>query len=278
MKSIVISRFKNEAYRLESFLDHCGRISDGVILMDDHSDDDEGFEIAKKHPAVIHVFKSFVIPKDVGTESIDFVSLLSVLSYFKPDVVIGLDCDERIEEERYLKYKDELLNAHIISIGLPIVEANKDLTKFIYNDPIWKKDCIFQKYNNIIGCWHNVPIHARPVTTNYEADTVWYANIRLFHQDHCSKLSTTIKKWQVRIPAEMQLSKITNGRYDECVISRKNEIARLRDLMKLHGDIEEDVASNRYENAQDIVVDKETPLKFYKDIQQVKYFAPKSSV
>lgn len=43
---IVLTRCKNESRLLPSFLDVCSEISDGVLFLDDHSEDNS-LEIAK---------------------------------------------------------------------------------------------------------------------------------------------------------------------------------------------------------------------------------------
>jgi len=204
---VVLVRCRNEARQLVDFLDMCGSISDGVLLLDDHSTDDS-LSIAKSHPAVLHAWKSFQLTKTHIGEGCDYISLLTMAQAYSPKWILILDADERFEIEHFNKNKQKIMESNYNSINVMWPFYDELNNKIVYwgwgpknnKDQIkikFKRN-IFMKYEDIMPMGLE-SLH-KPYVKNLKAG---FCNLVLKHL--CVRpVVERVEKWNRRIPIETE--------------------------------------------------------------------------
>ncbi len=177
---LILVRARNEEKHIQGFLDHCGKISDGVILLDDHSTD-KTLSIAKNHPYVIHAFESF---SNDSHDGVDWNSLLTITTVFTSKWVLILDVDERLEEQRFLKYKDQLLsNKKVSAYGFLWVFVDKsNMCSYCVPGKLPRKKTVLIKHDCVEGCWYPLTEKAHHVKPSIKQEyPSLMSNIRIKH-------------------------------------------------------------------------------------------------
>ncbi len=199
---IIIVRAYNEEKCIQDFLDHCKRISDGVVILDDHSTDNT-LSIAKKHPSVLYAFKSF---SRISHEGVDWNSLLTAVGFFQPKWVLLLDVDERLEEYRFLKYKDKMLSANDVSsysFLWPFINSDNMCNYSRDDKALPRKKSTLLKYDQIIGCRYPLTREAHHIKPDMMVRNVKFliTNIRLKHFVETKTIKEIYEKFQFRLHA-----------------------------------------------------------------------------
>jgi glycosyltransferase involved in cell wall biosynthesis len=206
---IVLTRCYNEARQLGSFLDMCGEISDGVLLLDDHSTDGS-LDIAENHKSVLMAWDSYCDTSAHVTEGADWVSLLSAARAYNPEWVLLLDADERIDPIQFNNHIDKILKVDANMINLMWPFYNELTNKWTYwgygpnnnqNQIKLKfKKNVFMKFEDIATVNPNIS-NTKPKCKNTKQV---YTNLVLQHL--CIRpAKERLNKWQRRMPIESEI-------------------------------------------------------------------------
>lgn len=190
---------------MSDFLDMCGSISDGVLLLDDNSSD-RSLSMAKSHPAVIRAWKSYQDTRERMGEGCDYVSLLTMAQVYDPRWILILDVDERLDPDQFNAHKDKIFASEYNSVSLmwPFYDeatrkavfwgygprSNKDQVKVKFKRNILMK---FGDIAPVVGTYANKP-HCTTQRTGW-------CNIVLKHL--CVRpAKERLDKWERRLPLE----------------------------------------------------------------------------
>lgn len=247
---LVLTHCRNESRWLNDFLDMCGKISDGVILIDDHSRDNT-LEIAKKHPAVLNAWKSYQ-RTDTVSEGCDYIALLSVAQHYNPEWVMILDADERLDVEQFNNFKKDILESPYNSLS-PLwpffdeiqkkfvywgwgPDGNKDIVQICY------KHDVIMRYSAVTDCQVVPFAHVKPYAKSPQRG---YSNLVLKH--YCVRpVEERIEKWERRLKAESQHP---CGKKEDEILKFIDELKKLppnspsydpwiENMVKVHGSME----------------------------------------
>jgi hypothetical protein len=208
---VILTRCRNEERQIGDFLDMCGSISEGVLLLDDHSSD-KSLYLAKSHPAVLRAWESFQRTDGCMGEGCDYVSLLTIAQAYDPDWVLILDVDERLDADQFNSHKEKIFNSEYNSVSLmwPYCDETNNKAVFWGYGPKFNKNQIkipfkrniLMRFADIAPLYtfqNNKPTqHCKPFCKNQK--TGW-CNIVLKHL--CVRpAKERIDKWQRRLPLE----------------------------------------------------------------------------
>jgi glycosyltransferase involved in cell wall biosynthesis len=224
---VVLVRCRNEERQLVNFLDMCGSVSDGVLLLDDNSSDNS-LSIAKSHPAVLKAWKSYQDTSERMGEGCDYVSLLTIAQAYEPQWILILDVDERLEPEQFNAHKDKIFASEYNSVNLlwPFYDeisnkavfwgygpqSNKEQVKLKFKSRILMK---FEDIGPVVGTYAE-----KPRCKNQRSG---WCNIVLKHL--CVRpAKERLEKWERRLPLETDKHL---GYNKEILISHVDKLKRL---------------------------------------------------
>lgn len=95
---IALLSFHNEMEYVSDYLSNVSAQVDGIVALDDGSTDGSG-DVVAAHPAVLELIRVAPRVPHVWDESAYRSALIGAAAKYRPDWLIGLDADERLEKE-----------------------------------------------------------------------------------------------------------------------------------------------------------------------------------
>ncbi len=185
----------------------CGEVSDGVLLIDDNSQD-RTLDIARRHPAVLNAWRTYQ-RTDCVSEGCDYVALLSAAQYLKPKWVMILDADERLDVAQFNNMKADILASEYNSISplWPLYETPTGRYAYWGCGPngdrsvvkLKFKHDVIMRYSEVTDCPIFPLAHVKPYCRSPQRG---FSNLVLKHL--CVRpVEERIEKWERRLKSEV---------------------------------------------------------------------------
>lgn len=194
---IGLTRIRNEQLIIKDTLESLSKIVDGIIVYDDDSNDNT-VQICQNHPAVLEIIKNHVWKSDCREqeETSNRRALLNASKKYRPDWIVYLDADERLEGDiRKFMLSPESKNVNGIKIRLFDAYITPDDKKPYKSGKLFNLRKHFgPEYRDILMIWRNKP-HVKFVGLDMREPIIKGNIITKFYCQHYGK-SISIKHWQ----------------------------------------------------------------------------------
>lgn len=144
-KIILLAQFYNEKKHLSQFLNNMEKFFEGIILLDDGSDD-RGYDHIKHEKVLIKVRKERFDFDDLGNRNI----LMRLSSFINVDWLCFMDIDERIDE-RFANFKPILSDSEIDAVSFKFIhlwDSEDTYNKEIGIDGVFERCRLFRNLKN----------------------------------------------------------------------------------------------------------------------------------